>query len=197
MPDPSHNGVAVITRINVVGVSRSGKSTFAKRLSELSGIPLVEMDAVFWKPYWGVPSDEEFFGKLSTAIAGDQWILDGNYSRTTPIKWSRVQLVIWIDYSFPQTLWQSVSRTWRRGWSKEELWPGTGNRESLTKSFFSKQSVIWWSITSRARARQRYFAAMRDPECSHIEFVRLTSRVEADRYLTELGVPSKRREAAD
>ena len=197
MPDPSESGTAFPTRINVVGVSGSGRSIFAKRLSELAGIPLVEMDAVFWKPDWEMPSDEEFFGKLSTAIAGDEWILDGNYSRTTPIKWSRVQLVIWIDYSFPRTLWQSVRRTWRRARSKEELWPGTGNRESLRNSFFRKESVIWWSIISRARARRRYFAAMRDPKCSHIEFVRLTSRAGADRYLTELGCRSKRREAVD
>lgn len=173
-------------RINVVGVSGSGKSTFGGRLSSLSGIPLIEMDALFWKPNWTQPTDEEFFGKLTRALEGDRWILDGNYSRTVPVKWARVQLVIWLDYSFARTLWQSIGRTWKRASSKEELWPGTGNRESFRKSFFSRESVIWWSITSRSRARERYLAAMRDPAYAHIEFVRLTSRAEAETYCVSL-----------
>jgi adenylate kinase family enzyme len=83
-----------ISRINIIGTSGSGKSSFAKKLSQITGFPYVEMDKVFWGPNWKWPSDEEFFSKLKVALAGEKWILDGNYTRTIPIKWEKVDLVI-------------------------------------------------------------------------------------------------------
>lgn len=172
-------------RINVVGVSGSGKSTLARRLAELAGVPLVEMDALFWKPGWTGSADDEFFPRIEASLAGEEWILDGNYSRSVPVKWRNVREVVWIDFSRSRTLWQSVRRACKRAWSGEELWPGTGNRESFGKVFFSRESVIWWSITSRARQRERYLAAMADPAWAHIEFMRLGSPAELERYVAE------------
>ena len=54
--------------------------------------------------------------------------------------WRRVQAVIWLDPSFATTLWSVTARTVRRAFSREELWPGTGNRESLAQAFFSAHS---------------------------------------------------------
>lgn len=167
-------------RINVIGVSGSGKSTFAKQLSKLTEIPSIEMDALFWKAGWTESKDEEFFAKLEQALEGDEWILDGNYSRTQPLKWRRATLVIWVDYSLLRTLWQAVRRACRRAITKEELWPGTGNRESFRKSFLHRDSIIWWTITSRKRLRQRYFRLMEDPAHAHLTFVRLTSPRETE-----------------
>jgi adenylate kinase family enzyme len=39
-------------RVMVMGSSGSGKSTFARRLSDLTGIPGVSIDALYWKPGW-------------------------------------------------------------------------------------------------------------------------------------------------
>ena len=39
-------------RVLVMGSSGSGKSTFARRLSKITGIPFVSLDALFWKPGW-------------------------------------------------------------------------------------------------------------------------------------------------
>ena len=50
----------------------------------------------------------------------NDWVLDGNYTRTTSIKWKEVDMVIWIDYSFLRTLFQAIHRGylpchyWRR-----------------------------------------------------------------------------------
>ena len=134
-------------RINVIGTSGSGKSTFARKLSEGLGYPYIEMDQVFWGPNWHWPPDEVFFENLRQALGGNQWVLDGNYTRTIPIKWERVEMVVWLDYSFPLTLFQAVKRALKRSITQEELWEGTGNRESFRKSFFSKDSIILWTIT--------------------------------------------------
>lgn len=177
-------------RINVVGTSGSGKSTFAKDLAARLGYPYVEMDQIFWKPNWQWSEDAEFFARLKTALAQPNWVLDGNYTRTVPIKWDRVDQVIWLDLSFARTLTQAISRALRRAWTKQELWAGTGNRESFRRSFLSKHSIIWWTITTHAENRRSYERYMNDPRYSRIQFVRLRSRRETESYLREL--PARR-----
>jgi len=172
-----------IARINVVGTSGSGKSTFCKELSKVLSIPHIEMDAVFWGKNWYWPSDEEFFTNLKNELSGDAWILDGNYTRTIPIKWENVQVVIWLDYSFKRTLLQAIKRAFLRSLTREELWANTGNKESFRKSFFSKDSIILWTIKTHKRVRKKYEKFMMNDAYSHIEFVRLRSPEETEEFL--------------
>lgn len=173
-------------RVNIIGSSGSGKSTFSKRLSSVLKIPCIEMDAVFWGPDWSYPSDEEFFRKIENLLDQECWILDGNYTRTTPIKWKRVQTVIWIDYSFPRTIFQSVKRATKRAFTKNEIWPGTGNRETFRKSFFSKESIILWSLKNYGKIKTRYRKTFSDSHYSHIQFIRISSPSDADELLRKL-----------
>ena len=95
-------------RINVVGTSGSGKSTFAKSIAKKFNAPYVQLDELHWKPNWEESSDEEFFPKLEKALLSDMWILDGNYTRTIPIKWKRVQMVVYLDLPFLSVLYLSL-----------------------------------------------------------------------------------------
>jgi adenylate kinase family enzyme len=169
--------------VNVVGPSGSGKSTFARKLAAKVGLRYIELDALFWKPNWQEPSDDEFFPKLESALSENGWVLDGNYNRTTPIKWRTVNTVIWLDYSFLRALLQVTKRALGRSLTKRELWPGTGNRESFRRALLNKDSIILWVINTHARVRHRYELAMTDPEYSHIKFIRLRSPREARRFL--------------
>lgn len=63
----------------------------------------------------------------------------------------------------------------RRALTREELWPGTGNRESFAEAFRSGKSVIWSAISTHAKNRRKYVALMAAPEHSHITFLRLRS----------------------
>jgi hypothetical protein len=144
------------------------------------------MDAIFWGPNWHWPSDEMFFSKLKNEISRDSWILDGNYTRTIPIKWKNVQMVIWLDYSFARTLFQAVKRAFLRAWTKEELWAGTGNRESFRKGFMSKDSIILWTIKTHKRVRRKYEKFMIDDNFSYIKFVRLKSPKDVENFLSEV-----------
>lgn len=172
-----------LERINVIGTSGSGKTTFARDLARLLGLPCYEMDALFWKPGWRESSDEELLRKVEDATSGPRWVLDGNYTRTRAVSWRRVQVVIWLDPSFVSTLWSVTARTLRRAFTGEELWPGTGNRESLAQAFFTRKSIIWWAISRHAHNRRKYSAAMVAPEYAHIQFLRLGSRSDAARFL--------------
>ena len=121
------------------------------------------------------------------ALVGDKWVLDGNYTRTIPIKWERVQIVIWLDYPFFMTLIRALRRATTRALTKSELWEGTGNRESLRRSLFSKDSIIWWTIKTHRQVRRRYEQLMADPAYRRIKFVRIRDQGECDKFLSTFG----------
>ena len=69
-------------KVIVVGCPGSGKSTFARKLQEKTGLPLYYLDIIWHKPDKTTLTKEEFDEKLHELIARDEWIIDGNYSRT-------------------------------------------------------------------------------------------------------------------
>lgn len=175
-------------KINVVGTSGSGKSTFSRMLAKKLDYPYLEMDAMFWRANWQESTDKEFFTKLKNGLSQDTWVLDGNYHRTANIKWADVDHVIWIDYPFSRTIYQAVKRAFIRSLTKTELWDDTGNIETFRKSFFSRDSVILWTLKTYNRNRVRYIEMFSDPKYSHIEFVRLKNSKMAKTYIDELSI---------
>ena len=174
-------------RINVIGTSGSGKTTFGRELASVLKIPFIELDAIFWGSDWTEPDDSELFPKLIAALAGDNWVLDGNYSRTKDIKWERVEAVIWLDFSFPRTVAQAVKRAMSRIISQEELWSGTGNRESL-KKLFSRDSIVLWTIQTYSRRKKRILGYFTTPErYQSIIFHRIKSPKHARQFLQSAG----------
>jgi adenylate kinase family enzyme len=161
-------------RINIVGCSGSGKSTAGKLIAKKLGYPYVELDEIQWKPNWTESTEQELFSNLERSLEGESWVLDGNYTKTVPIKWRWVQWVVWLDFPYWLILYQVISRTIRRSVTKETLW--AGNRESLRKAFFSRDSIIRWCLTNLRKVRRQYLAAMSDPGLGHIRFVRIRSR---------------------
>ncbi len=147
-------------RINVIGTSGTGKTTFSRELAAALRLPCIEMDRLFWLPGWQEPRDEDFFARLAEAVSGEAWVLDGNYNRTAAVKWAAVECVVWLDYSFGRTLMQAIRRALRRVVTREEIWPDTGNRESFRKSFLSRKSIILWTLKSYGTNRARYRAMM-------------------------------------
>ena len=169
-------------RINVVGTSGSGKSTVGKLVAEELNIPYIQMDALFWKPNWAESTDDEFFPKVEQALGGDEWVLDGNYTRTLPIKWKRVQMVVYLDLPFHVVLYRITKRSLRRGLKKEELW--AGNKETFWKHLFTRDSMILWTIKTFHRNRSRYTELFKQPEFSHIKFVRLRTGKEVEEFVS-------------
>lgn len=173
-------------RVNVVGTSGSGKSTFSQKLAVKLNYPYLELDAMYWKPYWGESSDDELFDKLEQAVSQDTWILDGNYNRTVPIKWSNVDVVIWIDYSLPRTFYQAIKRAITRIVVAENLWDKPGTKETFKKTFLSKDSILLWTLKTHKSNRARYTKMCSLPEYSHISFVRIPNPKAAKAYLDNL-----------
>ncbi len=123
---------------------------------------------------------------MADRLRAEYWVLDGNYNRTAEIKWSRVDTIVWVDYSFTRTLFQAVKRALVRTVTKQELWGKTGNVESFRKSFLSKDSIILWTLKTYSKNRSRYAELLNDPTYSHIKFVRITSPKKAKAFMGEL-----------
>lgn len=158
-PPPIHPWTELLRRsrrINVVGTSGSGKSTFSRELAAVLELPHHEMDAHYWLPGWQGRSDEDFHSRIAGVTAREAWVLDGNYTRTIPVKWARVECVVWLDYSLPVTFFRGVRRAVSRAVSRKEIWPGTENRESFRQTFLSRKSILLWTLQTHGANRRKY-----------------------------------------
>ncbi len=84
-------------KVLVIGSSGAGKSTFSRRLSDLTGIEIIHLDKLHWKPNWTEPSKEEWKATLEKAMRGEAWIMDGNYSNTLDIRIPVCDTVIFLE----------------------------------------------------------------------------------------------------
>ena len=84
-------------KIIVIGCPGSGKTTFAKKLQEKTGLPLFHLDAIWHRPDRTHISREEFDARLAEIFALDAWIIDGNYSRTVEKRIEECDTVILFD----------------------------------------------------------------------------------------------------
>lgn len=178
-------GSAFVRRVSVVGTSGSGKSTVARQLAAILRVPFLELDSVNHQPNWTPLPADEFRRVVATAVAGEGWVIDGNYSAVRPLVWARADTVVWLDLPKGTVMRQIIWRTLGRVAFRKELW--NGNRERW-RNFFSwnpEQSVISWAWHKHAEYQSRYAAEAADPANAHLTFIRLTSRGDIVRFLAE------------
>lgn len=69
-------------KIIIIGCPGSGKTTFAEKLQKATNLQLYYLDAIWHKPDKTHISREEYDRKLAEIFQTEEWIIDGNYSRT-------------------------------------------------------------------------------------------------------------------
>jgi adenylate kinase family enzyme len=167
-------------RVNVKGISGSGKSTFSRALAERLGVPYLELDAIHHGPNWTEATAAELQARVREfmASAPDGWVIDGNYEgKLGNLVLDSADRIVWLDLPLRLTLRRLLRRTLTRIRDDVELW--SGNRESWRGGFWGRESLFAWTFRSWFRHRRewpRKFAG--DPG-----FVRLRSADEARRWL--------------
>jgi adenylate kinase family enzyme len=171
-------------RIVIVGTSGSGKTTLGKNLSQKLGIPHIELDSLYWEPNWQETDRETFRQRVQAAISQQSsWVLDGNYSKTRDLTWSRAQVLVWLDYSRCVVLRRILWRTFSRAYKKESLWQG--NQESWSK-VLSLDSAIVDSMKSFNKRKNQISGLIQQPEYTHLGVLRFKTPKETDEWLASL-----------
>jgi len=145
-------------RVVVVGTSGSGKSTFARRLAVAIGAQPLELDAINWQPGWrdlNTHDADEFVRRVAAAASAEAWVADGNYSKVRHVLWPRATRFVWLDYERPVIMRRVIGRSFARALGRQELWPGTGNVESVAR-WLDKEHPIRWAWDTWAKNRARY-----------------------------------------
>jgi adenylate kinase family enzyme len=162
-------------KVLVIGSGGSGKSTFAARLGAATGLPVIHLDACYWRAGWDPTPKDEWVHAVDALAAGDAWIMDGNYGGTLDRRIAACDTVIFLDLPRVVCLWRAVRRALRhRGRTRPDMAPGCPER--LTLEF-----VRWiWEYPRRRRPGVlRKLAALAPGQRAVI----LRSRREAERFL--------------
>ena len=156
-----------LRRVHVVGTSGSGKTELARRLSGILGAPHVELDDLHWLPGWRERPRDEFREIVAGIVAQERWIIAGNYeTRAQDLTFPRATAIVWLDYGFALTFRRAVKRTFRRLVNGDTCC--NGNRETIRRALFSRNSILLWVIQTHGRKRRDYPARLAGPECAHL-----------------------------
>jgi adenylate kinase family enzyme len=100
-----------MNRIMVIGVSAGvGKSTFARKLGKYRNIPVYHLDSYFWKSGWVEATHEEFSSAQKKLVETEQWIIEGNYTKTINVRERYCDTVIYLELPLPICLYRVVKR---------------------------------------------------------------------------------------
>jgi len=97
-------------KVIVICCPGSGKTTFAEKLRDKTGLPLVYLDAIWHKPDRTHISREEYDARLAEILPLETWIIDGNYSRTIESRISACDTVFLFDLPVEVCLDGAISR---------------------------------------------------------------------------------------
>ena len=98
-------------RVVIIGNSGGGKSTLARQLGARLALPVVHLDRLYYQPGWRPGDPEMFRGRVAEALAGDRWIVDGNFlSMVGELILPRADAILWLH----QPRWLCLVRAaWR------------------------------------------------------------------------------------
>jgi adenylate kinase family enzyme len=103
-------------RVVILGRGASGKSTLARRLGEITGLPVIELDKVFWQPGSVATPRDEWAALQERLAAEDGWIMDGDLGiyDVVEIRLRRSDTVIFLDFSLGRCAWRAILRSRER-----------------------------------------------------------------------------------
>lgn len=159
-------------RVIVIGCPGSGKSTFSRALREITGLPLVYLDQLYWKADRTIVDKPVFRARLAEAMAGDRWIIDGNYGSTMEMRMQAADTVFFLDY--PVEVCIEGVRT-RMGKPREDI-PWVETEED--------GEFIDFIRTYRTDSRPKVLALLEQYTDKNV--IVFHDRAEADGYLSDL-----------
>ncbi len=167
-----------MNRIAIVGCSGGGKSTLARALGAALGLPVVHLDALFWKPGWVESDPEPFRACVDAALAGKQWVSDGTFTSVADINLARADTIVWIEQSTALCLWRAFRRVLTSlGRTRADL--AEGCPEKFDLAFY--HYIATWNRLARPRLQSAI-----DVFGPHARLIRLSNDREIAAWLGEV-----------
>ena len=111
-------------RVLVIGSGGAGKSTFAARLGAATGLPVIHLDACYWRAGWDPMPKDEWTRTVDALAARDAWVMDGNYGGTLERRLAACDTVVFLDLPRLVCLWRVTRRALRyRGRTRPDMAP--------------------------------------------------------------------------
>ena len=111
----------VMKRVVILGRGASGKSTLARRLGEITGLPVIELDKVFWLPGLAATPRDQWVAAQEKLVARDGWIKDGwimdgdlGPYDAVEVRLRAADTIIFLDFSLVRCAWRAVLRSRER-----------------------------------------------------------------------------------
>jgi adenylate kinase family enzyme len=173
-------------RILIIGSGGAGKSTMAVKLGDALGIPVLHLDALFWKPGWVMTPVDEERATLTEVMRGECWIMDGNYRSTLDQRIPEADTIIFLDLPRLTCVRRAIKRRIQyHGKTRPDM--GPGNPERIDVSFLK------WIWNYPRDARPRVLALLDEAKANGKQVIRLRSDAEVDALIATARVKTPMR----
>ncbi len=104
-------------RVVILGRGASGKSTLARRLGDITRLPVIEVDKVFWQAGLIATPREQWVVMQEKLVAGDRWIMDGDLGPydAVEVRLRAADTIIFLDFSLVRCAWRAIRRSRESG----------------------------------------------------------------------------------
>jgi adenylate kinase family enzyme len=165
-------------KILVIGSGGAGKTTFAKRLSDIIKIEVIHLDRLYWHAGWIETPKAEWKKTVEGLIKLDSWIMDGNYSGTLNIRIEACDTVIFLDLPSRICLWRVIRRAIQyRNRSRPDMAEGCQERLSL--------EFLFWVWNYQKRTRPKIVELIQN-NADGRRIIRLSSNEDMERFLASI-----------
>jgi adenylate kinase family enzyme len=139
-------------KIMVIGCCGAGKSTFSKRLQEITNLELIHLDQHYWKPNWEETDKNEWQKVVQQLADKPNWIIDGNYTGTLDIRIEKADTIIYFDFPTWKCLWRVILRVFKY-WGKQRPDMPKGCNERFDFEFLHYVAIF--NILKRKRILEK------------------------------------------
>jgi adenylate kinase family enzyme len=103
-------------RVVIFGPGASGKSTLAVHLGQITGLPVVELDKVFWQPGLVATPRDQWVEIQHRLVEEDAWIMDGDLGSydAVEVRLRAADTIIFLDFPLARCAWRAVRRSRER-----------------------------------------------------------------------------------
>ena len=166
-------------RLLLIGSGGAGKSTLARDIAARTGLPLIHLDALYWKAGWVETPSAEWRDTVVELLQQDRWVMDGNFGGTLDLRLAACDTVIFLDLPPALCLWRVIKRRMRhRGVPRPDMSPGCLERLDI--------GFLLWIACYRLRRRKQVLETLARSATQGVRTVILDSDAAVDAFTATL-----------